>query len=129
MVDIIVFHLNAAQHIVPLLTALGLDFVERLLAQLLQVLLGLLVTYERRSHPGVHRFAPTGLESDDGSRVFVLQFGLTLRYMAVIGRGRKGEWLVKNNDKIVLEVIGHTADRKSTCLNSSHANISYAVFC
>src|SRR3712207_394668 len=86
MVDIIVFHLNAAQHIVPLMTALGLDFVERLLAQLLQVLLGLLVTYERRSHPGVHRFAPTGLESDDGSRVFVLQFGLTLRYMAVIGR-------------------------------------------
>src|SRR3712207_7858608 len=24
---------------------------------------------------------------------------------------------------------GHTADRKSTRLNSSHANISYAVFC
>src|SRR3712207_8282228 len=24
---------------------------------------------------------------------------------------------------------GRTKDRKSTCLNSSHANISYAVFC
>src|SRR3712207_7425478 len=26
-------------------------------------------------------------------------------------------------------VIGHASDRKSTRLNSSHANISYAVFC
>src|SRR3712207_8351914 len=26
-------------------------------------------------------------------------------------------------------VVGHAADRKSTRLNSSHANISYAVFC
>src|SRR3712207_8373323 len=25
--------------------------------------------------------------------------------------------------------IVHARDRKSTCLNSSHANISYAVFC
>src|SRR3712207_7624830 len=25
--------------------------------------------------------------------------------------------------------LGHTGDRKSTRLNSSHANISYAVFC
>src|SRR3712207_7760011 len=25
--------------------------------------------------------------------------------------------------------VGHEADRKSTRLNSSHANISYAVFC
>src|SRR3712207_8445536 len=27
------------------------------------------------------------------------------------------------------EGLGHTPDRKSTRLNSSHANISYAVFC
>src|SRR5947209_9702545 len=27
------------------------------------------------------------------------------------------------------EVVGSTIDRKSTGLNSSHANISYAVFC
>src|SRR3712207_8824997 len=25
--------------------------------------------------------------------------------------------------------LGNLADRKSTCLNSSHANMSYAVFC
>src|SRR3712207_8107138 len=29
----------------------------------------------------------------------------------------------------VLSLIGPRADRKSTRLNSSHANISYAVFC
>src|SRR3712207_7789471 len=29
----------------------------------------------------------------------------------------------------VLEVCPHQKDRKSTRLNSSHANISYAVFC
>src|SRR3712207_7224472 len=28
-----------------------------------------------------------------------------------------------------IEVAGHLEDRKSTRLNSSHANISYAVFC
>src|SRR3712207_8615400 len=27
------------------------------------------------------------------------------------------------------QVVGHRPDRKSTRLNSSHANISYAVFC
>src|SRR3712207_7249701 len=30
---------------------------------------------------------------------------------------------------VVAEHVGDTADRKSTRLNSSHANISYAVFC
>src|SRR3712207_6919415 len=29
----------------------------------------------------------------------------------------------------IASLIGHFADRKSTRLNSSHANISYAVFC
>src|SRR5215217_8430790 len=29
----------------------------------------------------------------------------------------------------VVVTAGHCADRKSTRLNSSHANISYAVFC
>src|SRR5438445_3765947 len=35
---------------------------------------------------------------------------------------RRGEW-------IVLLVVCLAGDRKSTRLNSSHANISYAVFC
>src|SRR5581483_11324535 len=32
-------------------------------------------------------------------------------------------------DAAELEAGGHVGDRKSTRLNSSHANISYAVFC
>src|SRR3712207_7760917 len=32
-------------------------------------------------------------------------------------------------DKAILEAAKSYADRKSTRLNSSHANISYAVFC
>src|SRR3712207_8682865 len=31
--------------------------------------------------------------------------------------------------RAISESIGHLQDRKSTRLNSSHANISYAVFC
>src|SRR5947209_10983971 len=38
--------------------------------------------------------------------------------------------LVENNVDAVLWTVGRRAlDRKSTRLNSSHANISYAVFC
>src|SRR3712207_7727957 len=41
--------------------------------------------------------------------------------LALHGAGVSGE--VKGKK------MGHEADRKSTRLNSSHANISYAVFC
>src|SRR3712207_8127153 len=42
---------------------------------------------------------------------------LDVKYAAVIGGGTMGAGIV------------HSLDRKSTRLNSSHANISYAVFC
>src|SRR3712207_7823039 len=32
-------------------------------------------------------------------------------------------------DKTMSDAMRQIIDRKSTCLNSSHANISYAVFC
>src|SRR3712207_8813945 len=41
---------------------------------------------------------------------------------------KKVEVLEKENEKLKKEVIS-LKDRKSTRLNSSHANISYAVFC
>src|SRR5258707_11280206 len=37
--------------------------------------------------------------------------------------------LPKNNSFITRKIAGIPIDRKSTRLNSSHANISYAVFC
>src|SRR3712207_7875416 len=40
------------------------------------------------------------------------------------------DWLTGGDVSSAEEVApGHGADRKSTRLNSSHANISYAVFC
>src|SRR3712207_9016871 len=48
--------------------------------------------------------------------------------------GSHGEYLVKRADTTGqghenIAAIHHDLDRKSTRLNSSHANISYAVFC
>src|SRR3712207_7678161 len=47
-----------------------------------------------------------------------------------------GNWTYTANDELVrqfeqyvLDTYGVEVDRKSTRLNSSHANISYAVFC
>src|SRR3712207_7707905 len=41
--------------------------------------------------------------------------------------------VIRNNDQIahtyLVQFLYHLRDRKSTRLNSSHANISYAVFC
>src|SRR3712207_9301798 len=40
-------------------------------------------------------------------------------------------WTVGSEPAVILDITGmeNYADRKSTRLNSSHANISYAVFC
>src|SRR3712207_7587190 len=42
---------------------------------------------------------------------------------------REGELWSMNPDGSDRKQLSHTRDRKSTRLNSSHANISYAVFC
>src|SRR3712207_7212730 len=53
--------------------------------------------------------------------------------LALIGDADGGEALVAEADGHVLRLRGgrgaRAQDRKSTRLNSSHANISYAVFC
>src|SRR3712207_8542201 len=55
-----------------------------------------------------------------------------LRYGAILFRGFKVgnvEQLQQFARTISPELLDYTEDRKSTRLNSSHANISYAVFC
>src|SRR2546430_7404756 len=57
------------------------------------------------------------------------QFGRLLRHSAVTPRtGRSYKPRLVSNGELGLTFIGH-ADRKSTRLNSSHSQISYAVFC
>src|SRR3712207_8602930 len=54
---------------------------------------------------------------------------------AALVLGLLGDWLLRatpwgvNLFLWVAALVGAAADRKSTRLNSSHANISYAVFC
>src|SRR3712207_8123094 len=52
--------------------------------------------------------------------------------IAIVGAGRIGQAVARRAEGFGLEVIAVRSadpDRKSTRLNSSHANISYAVFC
>src|SRR3712207_8349410 len=47
-----------------------------------------------------------------------------------VGHGPRGLGIVPGDKYLLVSNSGsHTLDRKSTRLNSSHANISYAVFC
>src|SRR3712207_6976036 len=54
--------------------------------------------------------------------------GRLARLRAAGGRELPGRH-VEPEDRDLRSVPGHVQDRKSTRLNSSHANISYAVFC
>src|SRR3712207_7195960 len=50
--------------------------------------------------------------------------GVLLHHRQLLG-GRR----VRDGDRPLLGIAARDEDRKSTRLNSSHANISYAVFC
>src|SRR3712207_8451043 len=54
------------------------------------------------------------------------------RDLAELARNAPGThvvWAIRGTDPTFAAVPGDPLDRKSTRLNSSHANISYAVFC
>src|SRR3712207_8594207 len=54
-------------------------------------------------------------------------FRSSLNYRSVVVMGQLR--LVEQDEEKMTALHAFTEDRKSTCLNSSHANISYAVFC
>src|SRR3712207_7262023 len=66
-----------------------------------------------------------GLTGLHGAHVFV---GLTLLTFATV-RAFRGHFTTKEHRGVEVPGIYWHLDRKSTRLNSSHANISYAVFC
>src|SRR5260221_9607956 len=56
-------------------------------------------------------------------------FPYTTLFRSMRGYEQTLRWSLKHSLLILLVLIGSTADRKSTRLNSSHTVISYAVFC
>src|SRR3712207_8712593 len=61
-------------------------------------------------------FNPIGSDPDLESGIYVKEPSHVLGQLVMAARGQKQSFTI-------------TGDRKSTRLNSSHANISYAVFC
>src|SRR2546430_5960081 len=49
--------------------------------------------------------------------------------LPLLPRSHRREHVAHRRSKTLGERAGHTRDRKSTRLNSSHSQISYAVFC
>src|SRR3712207_6076755 len=68
------------------------------------------------------------LHSGHFSKIFIRLMGTTCNLKWREANEKERLWVVAPGHPIV-EGIGQYIDRKSTRLNSSHANISYAVFC
>src|SRR5947209_16511000 len=95
------------------------------------MLIAVFFVYSSGAHPALHSF-PTRRssdlsvlaedEADLGAAVLDLGAGTTT--IAVFAEGR-----FVHADGFAVGGLHVTIDRKSTRLNSSHANISYAVFC
>ena len=108
MVDILVLHLDASKHIVPALATLLLDGIERLVAHLLQVALGLFGGDERRSHTNHHLLVL--LRHEAGHCENMIAFGLvSCKLVAVLLDSPEFKALVDFHDEIVAEVLWHTA--------------------
>src|SRR2546430_7262461 len=74
--------------------------------------------------PGVEGVGSEPLGKEEGMNLFLRQVGLTYRRDVNTGRPRVN----KPGSKLDREQK-ERGDRKSTRLNSSHSQISYAVFC
>src|SRR3712207_3153706 len=65
----------------------------------------------------------------DGGGALDLYAGTGALGIEALSRGCVKATFVERNGKAVCAIRENLRDRKSTRLNSSHANISYAVFC
>ena len=108
VINVVVFHADASQHVVPTLSALLQKRFKRTVAQFFKVLHGLRLADKRRGHAGMHLFAAFAAESNDGPCMVGLQllFVGGKQFLA-IGQTRCGKIAVEHDNKIVLEVIWH----------------------
>ena len=108
MVDILVLHLDASQHIVPALATLLLDGIERLVAHLLQVALGLFGGDERRGHTDHHLLVLLRYEA--GHCQHMIAFSLVAcKLVAIFLDSPEFKAFVDFHDEIVAEILWHTA--------------------
>src|SRR2546430_6209450 len=80
----------------------------------------------------LHDALPISLEvTARGFSLSLMPFDISERFRALV-QGRRGAWIFTSATLCLGEEFGHFTgrlDRKSTRLNSSHSQISYAVFC
>src|SRR3712207_8872433 len=87
-----------------------------------------LFPYTTLFRSGVIEFESVGKTFRDGTRA-VVGLNLTVpsdKITVIVGPSGCGKTTTL---RMINRMIEPTSDRKSTRLNSSHANISYAVFC
>src|SRR3712207_7851901 len=89
-----------------------------------------------RRPPRSTLFPYTTLFRSDGDRIEAIRYRSVWPGIDAVIRTQPGGWACDlivepgvDPGVIEMEYVGATEDRKSTRLNSSHANISYAVFC
>src|SRR2546428_7502108 len=90
-------------------------------------------TPDHRRHPGSGGFlisrARIEAERRWGRRFFAVVFGIWITTVLAFGAIAVNWYLHVSLAQFVLMVLFLFRDRKSTRLNSSHDQISYAVFC
>src|SRR5947209_14090892 len=99
------------------------------------------ISHRSKTFDAIHQSAKDGLREllgiPEGYHILFLQGGASLQFSMVplnfLRDGGSADYVLTGSwgKKAVKEAKKHGAvrDRKSTRLNSSHANISYAVFC
>ena len=109
MVDIIIFHFDASQNVVPYLTAFCRNLVYVIFAQLFQVQFRLFGADERRSYTYIYLFAFTGFKADQCAGMLIVGFQFIGIDVTIGNSCRISKRLVKLQYEVILEVCRNTA--------------------
>ena len=109
MVDIVIFHFDASQNIIPHFTSFGCNLVYIIAAQFFQIQFRLFGADERRSYTYIHLFAFVGFETNHCTGMLVFCFQLICIDIAIGNGCRISKRLVELQNKIVLKVFRNSA--------------------